>query len=119
MAKRKHKLRIGKFYYAYGGTKHPAQIYKKDKVHGTYLSIKTGTTQRKDMVAIRPIQKGVQHSYVNKRPFEGTRKDYGDRELLGLVFDPSDSEEIEMIKTRKPRQTRRAKEKYKKMPSSD
>ena len=103
MAKRKHKLRIGKFYYAYGGTKHPAQIYKK----------------RKDMVAIRPIQKGVQQSYVNKRPFEGTRKDYGDRELLGLVFDPSDSEEIEMIKTRKPRQTRRAKEKYKKMPSSD
>lgn len=113
MAKRKVKLETGKFYYAYGGIKHPAQIYEKDRKHGTYRAIKTGTTPSKDMVKIKPIQKGVEYSYINKRPFEGTRKDYGNKELKGLVFDPSDYIEIEAIKTRKPRRTRRAKEKYK------
>jgi len=109
---------VGKFYEAFGGGKHPAQIYECDFEHQTYKSIKTGTTKRKGMICIHPIQKG-KRSYVKDRPFEGVRKDYGDKELLGISFDPLDMPLIEQIKTRKTRKSKRAKLKYKKMPPSD
>ena len=118
MSKRKGKLELNKFYIAYGGNSHPAKIYEKTAI-GTYKSIKTGTTPSKDMVKIKPIQKGYMSSYVHKRPFEGTKKDYGDKELLGLKFDPSDNKTLEEIKQRKSKLTKSAKKAYKKMPSSD
>lgn len=113
MSKKKIKLEKGKFYYAYGGGKHPAQIYEIDKKHKTYISIKTGTTGNKDMLSIKPIQKGYSKGFVHKRPFEGTRSDYGDKELLGLAFDPEDATTIEQIKKRTPHRTKRAKQRYK------
>lgn len=61
MGKRKCKLEIGKFYHAYGGKPHPAQIYKKTS-HGTYVSVKTGTTNGPDMIPIKPTQKGILQS---------------------------------------------------------
>ena len=118
MAKRKCKLINGKFYLSYGGNAHPSQIYEKTK-QGTYRSIKTGTTESKDTISLKPIQKGVKRQFVNKRPFEGTRKDYGDRDLLGLSFDPADTETLEAIKQRRPRLTKSARKAYKKMPPSD
>ena len=113
MSKRKKiKLETGKFYYMYAGKPHPARIFKIDKKHKTYLSIKTGTTQRKDMIPIKPIQKG-KNSFVHKRPYEGVRSDYGDRELFGLSFNPSDDTKIKEIEKRKPKRTKKAKMRYK------
>lgn len=112
MARRKIKLEVGKFYYAFGGGKHPAQIYEIDKTHKTYKSIKTGTTKSKDMIVIKPIQKGHEESYVHKRPFEGIHSDYG-KELLGLSFNPADYPEIEKIKKRRTKKSKKAKERYK------
>lgn len=113
MGKKKQKLEKGKFYHIYGGKPHPAQIYEKDKKHGTYKAIKTGTTKRKGMIEIKPIQPGKQ-SFVHNRPYEGTRRDFSNRELLGMKFDSSDFDKIEAIKKRRAILTRSAKKKYKK-----
>ena len=120
MAKRKTKLKTGRFYIMYGGNAHPAYIYKKTE-YGTYLAIKIGTTFRKGMIAIHTIQKDYLINYVHKRPFEGTRKDFGDKELLGMNFDFEDQSILNEIKNRKSRLTKSAKKVYenKKMPSSD
>lgn len=81
--------------------------------HGTYVSVKTGTTNGPDMIPIKPTQKGISQSYVKKRPFEGTRKDYGDHEVIGVSFHPDDQDIIEDVKKRKPRLTKRARYRYK------
>ena len=65
------------------------------------------------MISIKPIQKGISKSYIKNRPFEGTTKDYGNRELLGLEFNSDDKDVIEEIKKRRPRLTKRAKLRYK------
>ncbi len=109
--KKKKRLKINAFYKAYGGTAHPAQIFLYDKNHKTYISIKFGTTKRRHMTKIHPIQKGYSESYVRNRPFEGTKEDYGDEELLGLSLDPRD---VELIEARKPDCSRKAKKRYKK-----
>ena len=103
---------------SYGGNQHPAQVFEKTP-YGTYKSIKTGTTNNTDMIPIKPIQKGIDCSYIKNRPFEGCRSDYGNHELVGLAFNPIDTPIIEEVKKRRPRLSKRAKEKYKKMPSSD
>ena len=113
MAKRKCKLIGGKFYMACGGHKHPAHIFAYDSKHKTYVSIKFGTTRGRHMIEIHPIQKNVAKSYVHSRPFEGTRNDYGDREMQGLSIDERDIAIIEIIKGRKPTQSKRAKLRYK------
>ncbi len=120
MSKKKIKLENGKFYTAYGGPGHPAQVYEKTE-KGTYKSIKTGTTDGKDMIEIKPTQDGYDKGYIHNRPFEGTRRDYGDRELLGISFDPSDQPKIENVKKHKSKMTRSARKAYedKKIPSSD
>lgn len=112
------KLIINKFYHAYGGGRHPALVFKRNEKHKTYLSIKFGTTSNKDMQKIHSID-GKNDSYVHKRPFEGTRKDYGDHELKNLKIDSRDEKVLSEIKRRKSKRSKRAKEKYKKMPSSD
>ena len=112
MKKGKTKLIIGNFYMAYGGHQHPAQIIAFDEKHKTFISIKFGTTQGKHMIEIHPIQVGIDKSFVHVRPFEGTRNDYGDRELIGLSIDKRDNVIIEIIKSREPTRSKRAKERY-------
>ena len=116
MSKRKTKIIINNFYIAYGGPAHPAFIYFKTN-YGTYLAIKTGTTGGKDYLEIKPTQKGIKRSFINKRPFEGTRKDFGEKILDGLSFNILDWETIELVKKKKSRPTKSAK-KAKKIPSS-
>ena len=116
MAKKKCKIEINNFYMAYGGNAHPAFVYEKTK-DGTYKAIKTGTTGGKDYIMISPTQLGIKHSYINKRPFEGTRKDFGDKKLLGLSFSKEDLNIINEVKHRRPKLTKSAK-KAKKIPSS-
>ena len=113
MAKRKCKLEIGKFYYVYGGTMHPALIFEYDEKHKTYKSIKFGTTKRKHMTEIIPIQEGIDQSFVVNRPIEGVRDDYGNEELLGLKINEQNLAFIEEIKTKESIKTKRAKQRYK------
>ena len=112
--KKKSKLRINAFYKAYGGPAHPAQIFLYDKNHKTYISIKFGSSKGRHMTKIHPIQRGYKTSYVRNRPFEGTKEDYDDEELVGLSIDSRDAELIEIIKTRKPDRSKKARKRYKK-----
>ena len=114
MTNNKTKLIIGKFYMAYGGHQHPSLIIAYDDKHKTYLSFKFGTTPGKQLIEINPIQEGVLKSYVHKRPFEGTRKDYGNKELQGLNINEKDFEKLDLIKRREPMKSKRAKRRYKK-----
>ena len=111
---KKKRLRISCFYKAYGGPAHPAQIFLFDKNHKTYISIKFGTSKGRHMTEIHPIQKGYKKSYVRNRPFEGTKDDYDDVELLGLNIDSRDKDLIVTIKNRKPDRSRKARMRYKK-----
>ena len=108
------RLRISCFYKAYGGPAHPAQIFLFDKNHKTYISIKFGTSKGRHMTKIHPIQRGYEISYVRNRPFEGTKEDYDDEELIGFKVDPRDAELIETIKARTPDRSRKARKRYKK-----
>ena len=116
MSKRKTKIILNNFYIAYGGNAHPAFVYEKTP-YGTYRAIKTGTTGGKEFIEISPTQQGIKQSFVNKRPFEGTRKDFGDKILEGISFNIADKSIIEDIKRREPKLSRSAK-KAKKIPPS-
>ena len=111
--KNKSRLKIGSFYKAYGGPAHPSLVYFYDKNHKTYLSIKFGTSKSRHMTEIHPIQNGCDKGFVRNRPFEGTRNDYGE-ELFGLSVNPKDLNIIEIIKTKKPDRSKRARQRYKK-----
>ena len=112
--KKKSGLKVGSFYKAYGGQSHPALVYFFDEKHKTYLSIKFGTTKGRHMTEIHPIQIGYHRSFVRNRPFEGTRNDFGDEELLGLHIDSRDLALLESIKTKNPDQSKKARKRYKK-----
>ena len=110
MSKKKSKLEINKFYNFYGGKTHPSLVFETTK-RKTYKSFKFGTTKGKHMTEIKPIQEGYEKSYVNNRPVEGTRDDYGN-ELLGLSIDSTDQKLLEEIKKRPTHKTKRAKRRY-------
>ena len=113
MSKKKIKLEVGKFYMIYGGNQHPAYIYEIVVDYKTYKAIKFGTSPGDHRIRIRPIQDGYDVSYVHDRPVEGTRKDFGNRELIGVKIDENDIEIILAIEEKKSLKTRRAKIKYK------
>ena len=112
MSKKKIKLEVGKFYMVYGGNQHPAYIYEIVVDYKTYKAIKMGTSPGDHRIIIRPIQDGYEYSYVHDRPVEGTRKDFGNRELIGMRIDESDIEIIMSIQKKPTLKTRRAKIKY-------
>ena len=112
--KKKHRLKINCFYKVYGGQSHPAFIFAYVSDRKTYLSFKFGTTQGRHMTEIHPIQQGYLKSFVRNRPFEGTRDDYGDEELIGLHLDSRDKEILESIKLKQPDRSIRARKRYKK-----
>ena len=112
--KKKNILKVGSFYLIYGGQPHPAKIIKYDPKHKTYLSYKFGTTNGKHMTKIHSLQKDNKEQYVHNRPFEGTRKDYGDKELFGLAVDERDCEILANIKNKNPVKTSSAKKRYRK-----
>ena len=114
MSKRKSKLEINKFYYIYAGKMHPALIFKIDKNHKTYISIKFGTSKTRHTLKIHPITKSVKEQYVQNKPYEGIKTDYSDKELLGFKIDCRDESILETIKQREPKRTRKARLRYKK-----
>ena len=110
--KKKNELVIGRFYKVYGGPSHPSLVYFYDKNHKTYLSLRFGTSKGRHMTEIHPIQIGYQNSYIHNRPFEGTRDDYGDKELQGLSIDSRDLNVIETVKSKKPERSKRARKRH-------
>ena len=114
MKKQKTKIEVGKFYMIYGGNQHPAYVYEIVVDYKTYKAIKFGTSPGSHRIQIRPIQEGYEISYVHDRPVEGTRKDFGDHELVGMKFDEADEEIIVSIKQKEPLKTKRAKSRYEK-----
>ena len=65
------------------------------------------------MTEINPIQKGYKKSFVQNRPFEGTRTDFGNKELEGLQIQSEDIPLIEEIKKKESRKTKRASLRFK------
>ena len=116
MPKRKDKLEIGKFYYAYWGTKHPAFIYEYDGQIKIYKAIIFGTSWSKHMTKVHSLTGNRDTEFVRNRPFEGVRSDFGDKELVGFRIDERDYEIIENIKNKETKKSKKAKARYKKMP---
>ena len=122
--KRKHRkpkphtlvLEKGKYYIAHDRSKkgHPCRIEFIDDENGFYLSVTTGSMTeeeyknkpfRKDYIELRhPTSEFVYKSFVNKRPFIGTRDDYGDKELLQMEIHYDDLDKISEILLKKPRE---------------
>ena len=104
MAKKKGKPKIktGRFYNVRDGSSkgHPGYVYNSDYQYGEYDSIITGTTRQKGMIPISPTNKTKEKSYLKKRPFKGTRSDYGDDELKGMAFDMDAYEKASKIKNK-------------------
>ena len=114
MAKRKNKIQIGKFYYIYSGTKHPAFIFAFNSKHKTYISLRFGTTKNKHMTEIHSLQNKNSKQYIHNRPYEVTEKDYVEKELFGFNIYERDIRIINSIKNKSPMRTKRAKARYKK-----
>ncbi len=102
MAKKKpvtKKLLKGRFYALHdGSTKgHPGKLYWKNDNKNLYLFIKTGTTASPhNIILVVPTEKGVQRSYVYKRPILAKRKDVGG-ELPSMRFGKPDKKKIRGI----------------------
>lgn len=112
-------LQKGKFYNVHDGSAkgHPGRIEEVDYKNDRFISVtthsltkdeyeqkKANNTFRKDYKELKHrTSKDVYKSFINKRPFEGSRDDYGDKEYLDMSFDKEDEMEIEKVRARKPR----------------
>ena len=114
MSKKKIKLKVGNFYMIYANGAHPSFVFEHDAEHNTFVSLKFGTSGGKHMVEIHPIQEGYEKAFVNSRPFEGTRNDYGKYILIGLYINPDDEAVLNEIKKKPPHLTKNAKKRHKK-----
>ncbi len=116
MSKRKKiKLLRGKFYIVYSSGSHPSLIFKKNKKKNKYDAVVFGTTEGHHRTKLRhPISPNINQSVVHNRPVRGTRKDFGDKEMIGLSIHKDDKAIINSVKRKTPLETRRYKERYKK-----
>lgn len=70
-------------------------IYWKNDKKNLYLSLTTGTSYNKDLLPLNaPTDSQVKMSYVNKKPFLGKRKDYGNKVLVDMKFSKLDKKMI-------------------------
>lgn len=111
MSDKKIKLIKGKFYIIYGAGTHPALIFRKNMRKNKYDAIVFGTTPGKHRTVLEvPISKNVNISIIHNKPIRGTRKDFANKEFLGAKVDKRDKPKIELVKKKKPLETRRYKE---------
>ena len=109
--KRKKQLFRGKFYSSYPNGGHPSLIYKKNRKKNRFDAVVFGTTPGHHRTLLKhPISDNITTSVVQNRPIRGTRKDFGDKELTNLKVDKEDKPKIEIIKRKKPLETRKYKE---------
>ena len=122
MSKRKRKpkshsllLEKGHFYNVHDRSKkgHPGRIEKIDLENDIYLSVTTGSMTkeeynqkpfRKDYEELeQATSKDVFKSFIHKRPFIGTRDDYGDTKYETMEFDEVDLPKVKKVLKRTPR----------------
>ena len=108
--KRKIKLKRGRYYASYPNGGHPALIYKKNIKKNKYDAVVFGTTPGHHRTELNnPISRNVKKSVVHTRPIRGVRTDYGDKELEGMHVNKADKPKIEIVKRKKPLETRKYK----------
>ena len=108
-------LEAGKFYNVHDGSAHghPGRIEFADKENDIYISITTRSLTkeeyesgkiRKDYIELSvPTSPDVYKSLVHRRPFKGSRLDYGNVEFPNLKFGIVDEIKIQIIKNKNPR----------------
>ena len=119
-------LEVGKFYNAHDRSNkgHPCRIEMADYKNDLYLSITTGSLteeeckngiKRKDYYEMsHKTSNNVYKSLINKRPFLGTRDDYGDKEFEDMSIHFSDEPIVIKVLKKTPRQGYWLKKKNKK-----
>lgn len=98
-------LEKGRFYTVHDGSTsgHPGRIAWKNDDKNLYLAVVTGTTYDKHKIRLKhPTDKSTSVSYVDSRPFMGRRRDFGNKELVGMKFHKDDKPLIKVIERRKP-----------------
>ena len=111
MPKKKIFLLKGKFYSVYTtGGSHPSLLYKKNRRKNKYYVIVFDSPQGRHRTKLKhPTSNNVKESYVQNRPLLGTKKDFGNHELLGIKIHKEDKVIIEIIKRRSPKLTKKYK----------
>ena len=113
------QLEVGHFYNVHDGSPkgHPGEIVEVNEFKNEFLSVTTHSLTneeynekqkndsfRKDFKELKqPTTQDVYKSFVHRRPFLGTRDDYGDIEYQNMEFEPEDIELINEIKKKTPR----------------
>ncbi len=101
------KLRKGRFYLVHDGSKsgHPGMIYWKNDNKNLYLALTTETTYNKNLIKLHhKVSPNVKVSFVNKRPFLGKRKNFGDKSLIAIRFHKNDKKRVlRAISKKEPR----------------
>ena len=114
---KKHTLELmrGCFYNVHEGSRtgHPGRIEIVDRRNDIYVSVTTRSLtkeeylknkKRKDYVPLsRPTTKDVYKSYIHKRPFKGSRDDYGDVEYKNMTISETDEHLVKQALKRNPR----------------
>ena len=114
--KRKHKIKleVNKFYRVLDGSPsgHPGEIYRIDYGSDTFYAIVTGSMTfdefykkglRKGYFKLqKPIDERVEISLVKKRPFIGSRNDYGEKEYKDMKFSDKDMVLVVSIQKNNP-----------------
>ena len=113
MSKKRKKLLLkGKFYSSYPNGGHPSLIFRKNKRKNQFDAVVFGTTPGHHRTLLKhPISNSITKSVVHNRPIRGVRKDFGDKELTNLKVNKEDKPKIELVKRKKPQETKKYKEK--------
>ena len=111
----KIKLEIGGYYNVHDGSPsgHPGQIAEANYEEDIYLCVTLGSlteeevknnVYRKDYKVLKvPTSNDVFRSLIHRRPFLGTRDDYGDIEYLEVKISEKDFKIVKEVLTKKPR----------------
>ena len=114
MSKKKQLLLRGKFYAIYTtGASHPSLLYKKNKRKNKYQVVVFDSSNGRHRTKLKhPTSPTIKESYVQNRPLVGTRKDFGNHELLGIKIHRDDKVIIQIVKRRKPKMTKNYRKRF-------
>ena len=108
------QLKVGSFYNTHDGSKqgHPGRIEIVDQQNDIYISVTTRSLSkeefdkgkfRKDYKELKfPTSNDIYKSLVHRRPFKGSRFDYG-KEYPNLKIDKRDEKTIKSVLSKNPR----------------
>ena len=109
------KLEIGKFYNVHDGSinGHPGRIEKIDEINDIFVSTTTGSMSKEEYERnpirnnheelIHSTDNKVYKSFINKKPFIGSRDDYGDKQYPDMKYHKDDLPKVDRVLKRKPR----------------